>query len=249
MYSHSRHTSIIASCLLLFAGSITGRAFGDVLSDNLENVTGGVEAASTTRWLGASFATNAAEWRLTSVTLHMSNPIAGTAALELHGNGGLQPGSLIATLNSPATYPAALADVTFTASNITLTPSTTYWIVLRPDSGEFNWAWTPMNTGFGVGYQNTWGVSDDTGAWWSYDIYATKFQVVVAVPTLRGDVNCDNLVDFFDIDAFLLAIFDPPGYAAAYPNCDVLTADVSGDGQVDFFDIDPFVGCLFGSCP
>ncbi len=64
---------------------------------------------------------------------------------------------------------------------------------------------------------------------------------------LRGDVNCDGVVDFFDIDPFLLALFDPPAYAAAYPGCD--NGDVNGDGGVDFFDIDPFLTCLFSGCP
>ncbi len=63
---------------------------------------------------------------------------------------------------------------------------------------------------------------------------------------LRGDVNCDGLVNFFDIDPFLLALFDPPAYQAAFPGCD--NADVSGDGLVNFFDIDPFLDCLFNGC-
>ncbi len=75
--------------------------------------------------------------------------------------------------------------------------------------------------------------------------------VKVSVPdtTVPADVNCDGSVDFFDIDAFLLALFDPTGYATAYPGCSILSADVSGDGSVDFFDIDPFVNCLFVGCP
>lgn len=63
----------------------------------------------------------------------------------------------------------------------------------------------------------------------------------------RGDVNCDGSVDFFDIDPFLLALFDPQAYAAAFPGCE--NADVSRDGSVDFFDIDPFLQCLFAACP
>jgi hypothetical protein len=65
----------------------------------------------------------------------------------------------------------------------------------------------------------------------------------------RGDTNCDCVVDFFDIDPFLLALFDPPGYAAAYPDCTITTSDVNDDQIVDFFDIDPFLACLFEGCP
>lgn len=62
----------------------------------------------------------------------------------------------------------------------------------------------------------------------------------------RGDVNCDGSVDFFDIDPFLLALFDPTGYAAAFPDCDITAADTNRDGGVNFFDIDSFLECLFG---
>ncbi len=68
-------------------------------------------------------------------------------------------------------------------------------------------------------------------------------------PFGRGDVNCDGVVNFFDIDPFLLTLFDPPGYSAAWPLCDPRNADVNGDDAVNFFDIDPFVSCLLGACP
>lgn len=61
-----------------------------------------------------------------------------------------------------------------------------------------------------------------------------------------GDLNCDGAVDAFDIDPFVLALIDPAGYAAAYPNCDMMLADINGDGVVDAFDIDPFVELLTG---
>ncbi len=69
-----------------------------------------------------------------------------------------------------------------------------------------------------------------------------------ACPGARGDANCDGNVDFFDIDAFLLALFDTPAYAAAFCNGDVCAADADCTGNVDFFDIDPFLACLFSGC-
>lgn len=59
-----------------------------------------------------------------------------------------------------------------------------------------------------------------------------------------GDLNCDGVVNNFDIDPFVLALSDPPGYAAAYPSCDRSGADIDGDGDVTNFDIDPFVAML-----
>ncbi len=63
---------------------------------------------------------------------------------------------------------------------------------------------------------------------------------------LGGDMNCDGVVDFFDIDPFLLALFDPAGYQAALPHCDLRYADLDGNESVDFFDINPFLDALFG---
>jgi hypothetical protein len=58
------------------------------------------------------------------------------------------------------------------------------------------------------------------------------------------DLNCDGQKNAFDIDPFVLALTDPAGYMAAYPDCDWMKADQNGDGRVDVFDIDPFVDCL-----
>ena len=61
-----------------------------------------------------------------------------------------------------------------------------------------------------------------------------------------GDVNCDGLVNAFDIDAFVVALTDPAAYAVTYPDCDIDNADVNEDGVVNAFDIDPFVNLLTG---
>jgi hypothetical protein len=70
-------------------------------------------------------------------------------------------------------------------------------------------------------------------------------QLTVGLPDLGfglvGDLNCDGVVNGFDIDPFVIALSDPSGYAAQFPDCDRLLADVNGDGAVDGFDIDPFV--------
>jgi hypothetical protein len=61
-----------------------------------------------------------------------------------------------------------------------------------------------------------------------------------------GDLNCDGVVDFEDIDAFILALIDPAAYQAMYPACSRVLADADGDGDVDFDDINPFVALLSG---
>ncbi len=70
-----------------------------------------------------------------------------------------------------------------------------------------------------------------------------------APPVIRGDANCDGNVDFFDIDPFLLALFDPTTYASTFCDGSTANADTDCSGSVDFFDIDPFLACLFSACP
>jgi hypothetical protein len=64
------------------------------------------------------------------------------------------------------------------------------------------------------------------------------------IRSLRGDLNCDGLVNAFDIDPFVQALTSPPTYAANYPECNAGFADVDQDGSVTVFDIDAFVAVL-----
>jgi hypothetical protein len=61
---------------------------------------------------------------------------------------------------------------------------------------------------------------------------------------LLGDMNCDGLVNFDDINPFVLALSDPTGYQQQYPTCNILNGDCNSDGAVDFDDINPFVALL-----
>lgn len=59
-----------------------------------------------------------------------------------------------------------------------------------------------------------------------------------------GDLDCDGLIDFRDINPFVLALASPGAYAAAYPDCDLRMADLNANGEADFGDINPFVARL-----
>ncbi|MGE0481668.1 MAG: hypothetical protein AB7Q17_14475 [Phycisphaerae bacterium] len=92
----------------------------------------------------------------------------------------------------------------------------------------------------------------------SYSVRALVSNACQSVPSnsaalsivTTGDLNCDCAVNNFDIDAFVLALTNPDGYAAAFPGCDRANADTDHDGMVNNFDIDAFVACLTdGACP
>jgi hypothetical protein len=66
------------------------------------------------------------------------------------------------------------------------------------------------------------------------------------IRALRGDLNCDDVINGYDIDPFVLALTDPLGYEMVFPGCHLWRADVNRDGVVNGYDIDPFVLVLVG---
>ena len=67
----------------------------------------------------------------------------------------------------------------------------------------------------------------------------------VTLSSRPGDLNCDGQINAFDIEPFLLALFDADEYAIRFPDCDINLADLNGDGAIDAFDIEPFLDLLF----
>ena len=70
-----------------------------------------------------------------------------------------------------------------------------------------------------------------------------------------GDVNCDGVVDYNDIDPFVAALSCVGGEPSCWPpagvpsDCPWLNADCNADGDVTYGDIDPFVGRIGVTCP
>ncbi len=116
------------------------------------------------------------------------------------------------------------------------------------DTLRYSWnsgtAWQTADVTTGVTALLSMAVSPTTGqpaiAFWDQSFGSVKY----AVAFLRGDLNCDGLIDFNDVNPFVLALTDPAGYAAAYPECNIIDGDINEDGQVNFDDINPFVALL-----
>jgi len=74
-----------------------------------------------------------------------------------------------------------------------------------------------------------------------------NFRVTAALrPTYlaTGDMNCDCHVNGLDVQAFVLALLDPTGYATAHPGCNRLLGDLNADSAVTTADVPPFVALL-----
>ena len=60
-----------------------------------------------------------------------------------------------------------------------------------------------------------------------------------------GDVNCDGVISYGDINPFVVALSGASAYNARYPACHYLAADCNGDCAVDYGDINAFVHALY----
>jgi len=89
-------------------------------------------------------------------------------------------------------------------------------------------------------YERVYSAGDAVGALFpAYDADGNLTALEVA-----GDLNCDGVVNTFDIDPFMLALADPDQYYQQYPDCDVMRGDLNGDGHVNVFDIDFLMGAM-----
>jgi len=75
-----------------------------------------------------------------------------------------------------------------------------------------------------------------------FDVSDGSFVIQEPIP---GDLNCDDVVNAFDIEPFLVALFDADLYAELYPDCNINRADVNHDWVINSFDIEPFLDLLF----
>ena len=72
-------------------------------------------------------------------------------------------------------------------------------------------------------------------------------------PTTAGDLDCDGIIGFSDIDYIVAAIPDnqtalralfASRHGGGQPSCPFTNCDINADGHVNFADIDPFVDAL-----
>ena len=80
------------------------------------------------------------------------------------------------------------------------------------------------------------------------DMGAYEFgSMPVAFPNLcPGDLNCDSIVNAYDIDGFICALSPACDYENLYPECDAINGDCNEDGAVDAYDIDGFIALVGG---
>ncbi|MBP7747796.1 MAG: PQQ-dependent sugar dehydrogenase [Phycisphaerae bacterium] len=66
--------------------------------------------------------------------------------------------------------------------------------------------------------------------------------VVLRLASPVGDLNCDGVINFGDINPFVLYLSNFATWEAAYPGCPAVAGDINNDGNFpSFADINPFV--------
>jgi hypothetical protein len=63
----------------------------------------------------------------------------------------------------------------------------------------------------------------------------------------RGDLNCDGLVNFGDINPFVQILSEFAVWQQTHPDCPWQNGDIDGNGAIGFEDINPFVGLMVQS--
>lgn len=167
----SRAIWLITFLLSVF-GAIPAR--GDVQYDNLFRTANNSppSVAKGGNWLAQSFSTVGYPYSVEVVTLFVkdtTSPSHGDAQLAIY-DGLSKPENLIGTLTSPSSYTTTLGNNIFTASGLLLDPNSTYWVVLKALTGQFEWSWTSSNTGNGDGFETTWGIRELSGGSWVWSI-------------------------------------------------------------------------------
>lgn len=218
MIDHTTRRATVASALLV---AIAAAASADVVITNLAeplrattdignnpNPASPPSGATEWSWAAQSFSTDAASYSLTRIDIIAGDEAnAPVVVAELHEDNAGAIGALITTLVVPDLTGSPAPRMFTPSSPVTLTPSTTYWVVLgseAPGDGTLGWSYANSNNSVGTGVIGAYADSQDSGANWNYGTKFPYFIQVVAEPTTPcntclGDSNGDGLINFDDI--------------------------------------------------
>ena len=235
----TQHSVVLPIAAMCAAAVQFGASAETELATNIDRTTAGTEVSDSGCYVAASFRTDADTHDLSTATLLLANVVPGTVQLELRADAGLEPGDLIAGFTSPASFSATLAEAEFVAdAGVRLSPNTTYWIVLAPESGQFEWAWTEDSSGAGPGFITDWASHDHgLGEWWFHDRYPIQMAVGVDADPCPADLDDDGEVGFSDV-LIVLTGWGP---------CPECAGDLDDDGVIGFADL-LSVLTVWGAC-
>jgi hypothetical protein len=162
-----------------------------VLSDNLSVNSGGTFPTSSELFYAQQFRTDGQTYTLDSVTLLMNRVGIGDPVIQVRGDNGGVPGSILGSLGLPQSYQdgandGPVAQTVFSGAGIFLPANSAYWVVLGSQgSAVFNWSFASGQGHTGDGFSPSWAQSFDSGSSWVLPFgspYQMRVEAIVAVP-------------------------------------------------------------------
>lgn len=168
-----------------------------------------------------------------SLRIVEADPLVNSIPDETISQGAAYAGPLPTLMNADCTAPVSWSLVTAPAG-----------MTINAGTGVVSW---PSPTSAGSPHTVTIRAANSEG----FDDESWLLTVTSSgCPTRCGDMNCDGLVNNFDINPFVMALSDPSLYEASFPDCDLMNGDIDQNGLLNNFDINPFVECIsLGGCP
>jgi hypothetical protein len=152
------------SAMLLLSSVVGLRA--TTLSSNLGETVSSTEFVGGDTWITSSFATDSSAYLPSNAVLLLSGTSDAVAKLYLYSNSSGHPGTSLGLLQLTSNLTSSLTPTSFSGNNLPLAANSNYWLVLQASAGDVEWAWTTSTSGSGVGFQHTWGATDDGGGSW-----------------------------------------------------------------------------------
>ena len=172
-----------------FFAPLFGKAQGTVYVSSLDQTPNGSEAIGSDSWLAQPFrtGTDSGGYVLNSVQLLMDAASGSPSGFSVSIYSSLNPISNLG--NFVGSDPSAGGVFTYTTSGITLSPSTSYFIVVTATTpvveGAYNWSTT---VGVEVSGANQWLISgrleSSDGSSWNPEARGDIFQMAINVTTV-----------------------------------------------------------------
>jgi len=158
---------------------------GIVISDNLSQPHAAGVSLSASTWAAQAFFSGSYT-ALEAVHLNLYGGTSGSFSVQLWDATGAsgRPGSVVATLASGLSNPTT-TDVdnviSITGLNVPMVKLTTYYVVVRPTSGNLKWGYTDSESG--QGFPSAFSYTVNAGGSWSDPDYNNPQRMMVeAVP-------------------------------------------------------------------
>ncbi len=165
---------------LLLSAALSSNA-STTLTDNLAGTSGGATAASGSVWEAQSFSTDSQNYVLNSVSLLLSSADSG-AAVYLYSDSSSAPSQLLGQLNLSDNYSSSLSPTVFTATNLSLTANTSYWVVLNDVNGSVNWSYQATDSGTSANWAEWDGSFWATSTSYPYQLSVVATPAAVPLP-------------------------------------------------------------------